>query len=419
MNYYRYSRWDGSQQLAPFDPEELIEQLSDDLLADGDLRSGLQRMMQMGYRNQSGDRMMGLQQLLERLRQQRQQQLNQFQLNDVLKDIQEKLDEVLRTERSGIERRLNDARERTERGSQPEGSPTSGNQGDDDGQPRGQQDASQEGQQNAGQQAPQQGSRSPQGQRGARSQGSQGQQQGSRAQQGGQGEQGGEPQAGSEAGDQPNGGLDPEQLRRMVEQMAARKQQFLDDLPKDVGGAVKALTDYEFMDPEAQRLFQELLEMLQQQVMQSYFQGMQQGLQNVTPEDVRRTNEMLRELNEMLRERQEGGNPDFQNFMQRFGDFFPPGMQNLDDLVQHLQQLMEGMFQDESMQQELAELAMNLEQLYPMGSMRRQYPFQGDDSLSFAEAMRLMQELQEMDQLEKQLQRARDPNALDQIDAER
>ena len=441
MNYYRYSRWDGSQQLAPFDPEELIEQLSDDLLADGDLRSGLQRMMQMGYRNQSGDRMMGLQQLLERLRQQRQQQLNQFQLNDVLKDIQEKLDEVLRTERSGIERRLNDARERTERGSQPEGSPTSGNQGDDDGQPRGQQDASQEGQQNAGQQAPQQGSRSPQGQRGARSQGSQGQQQGSRAQQGGQGEQGGEPQAGSDAGDQPNGGLDPEQLRRMVEQMAARKQQFLDDLPKDVGGAVKALTDYEFMDPEAQRLFQELLEMLQQQVMQSYFQGMRQGLQNVTPEDVRRTNEMLRELNEMLRERQEGGNPDFQNFMQRFGDFFPPGMQNLDDLVQHLQQrmaamqslmdsmspqqrrelqeLMEGMFQDESMQQELAELAMNLEQLYPMGSMRRQYPFQGDDSLSFAEAMRLMQEMQEMDQLEKQLQRARDPNALDQIDAER
>jgi uncharacterized protein with von Willebrand factor type A (vWA) domain len=442
MNYYRYSRWDGSQQLAPFDPEELIEQLSDDLLADGDLRSGLQRMMQMGYRNQSGDRMMGLQQLLERLRQQRQQQLNQFQLNDVLKDIQEKLDEVLRTERSGIERRLNDARERTERGRQPDGSPTDGDQGVADGQPQGQQDAGAEGQQNAGQQDQQPaGSRSPQGQRGARSQGSQGQQQGSRGQQSGEGQQGGEPQAGSDSGDQPNGGLDAEQLRRMVEQMAARKQQFLDELPKDVGGAVKALTDYEFMDPEAQRLFQELLEMLQQQVMQSYFQGMQQGLQNVTPEDVRRTNEMLRELNEMLRERQEGGNPDFQNFMQRFGDFFPPGMQNLDDLVQHLQQrmaamqslmdsmspqqrrelqeLMEGMFQDESMQQELAELAMNLEQLYPMGSMRRQYPFQGDDSLSFAEAMRLMQELQEMDQLEKQLQRARDPNALDQIDAER
>ena len=36
MRYYRYSRWDGSQQIAPFDPEELLEQLSDDLLADGE-----------------------------------------------------------------------------------------------------------------------------------------------------------------------------------------------------------------------------------------------------------------------------------------------------------------------------------------------------------------------------------------------
>jgi uncharacterized protein with von Willebrand factor type A (vWA) domain len=195
------------------------------------------------------------------------------------------------------------------------------------------------------------------------------------------------------------------------------------------------------MDPEAQRLFQELLQMLQQQVMQSYFQGMQQGIQSITPEDLRRTNQMLRDLNEMLRERQEGGEPNFQNFMEQYGDFFPPGTENLDDLVQHMQQrmaamqslfdsmtpqqrrelqdLMEGLFQNEEMQQELAELAMNLEQLYPMGSMRRQYPFQGDDSLSFMEAMRLMQELQEMDQLEKQLQRARDPNALDELDPER
>jgi uncharacterized protein with von Willebrand factor type A (vWA) domain len=125
--------------------------------------------------------------------------------------------------------------------------------------------------------------------------------------------------------------------------------------------------------------------------------------------------------------------------MQQYGDFFPPGMENLDDLVQHLQQrmaamqslldsmspqqrrelqeMMESLFQDQQMQEELSELAMNLEQLFPMGQMRRQYPFRGEDSLSFEEAMRLMQELQEMDQLEKQLQRARDPNVLDQIDA--
>ena len=433
MRYYRYSRWDGTQQIAPFDPEELLEQLSDDLLADGDLRSGLQRMMQMGYRNPAGDRMMGMQQLLERLRQQRQQQLNRFQLNDVMKEIQEKLDEVLRTEREGIERRLADARQQTQPGQQ-----------GDQAQPGEKGDQSQQGEQAQSGQQPsdqqsQQGQQAP-GSRGQRDQrGQHGQQAGQRQQ--GQGQQGGEPQPGGETGGQQDGGLDPETLRRMLENMAAKKQQFLDDLPKDLGGAVKALTDYEFMDPEAQRLFQDLLQMLQQQVMQSYFQGMQQGLQNITPEDLRRTNQMLRDLNEMLRERQEGGEPNFQNFMEKYGEFFPPGMENLDDLVQHMQQrmaamqslmesmtpqqrreleeLMEGIFQNEEMQQELNDLAMNLEQLYPMGSMRRQYPFQGDDSLSFMEAMRLMQELQEMDQLEKQFQRARDPQALDQIDADR
>src|SRR5437763_16113598 len=118
--YYRYSRWDVTQQIAPFEPEELMEHRSDALPANGDIRSALQRMMQAGFQNRSGDRMMGLQQLLERLRQQRQQQLDQFQLNDMMKDIKEKLEQVLQTERSGINRRLQDARQRTEPGQQDE-----------------------------------------------------------------------------------------------------------------------------------------------------------------------------------------------------------------------------------------------------------------------------------------------------------
>src|SRR5947209_12588592 len=189
MRYYRYSRWDGSQQIEPFDPEELLEQLSDDLLADGDLRGGLQRMMQMGHRSPSGERMMGLQQLLERLRQERQQQLNRFQLNDVMKEIQEKLEEVLRTEREGIDRRLAEARGRTERGPQdPQGEPGQpGEEGDEGAQ-------AESGQQASDQQA-QQAPRS-RGQRGQRGQPAG--QQGNASQQGRQTPQGGEPQMGGE-----------------------------------------------------------------------------------------------------------------------------------------------------------------------------------------------------------------------------
>ena len=424
MRYFRYSRWDGTQEVAPFDPEELIEHLADDLLADGDLRSALQRLMQTGYRNQDGQRMMGLQQLLERLRQQRQRQLDRYQLNDLLKDIREKLDEVVRTEREGIERRL----ERARQGREPGQGESAGSQRPDRGSPAGEPPrTAQTGDQPAPRGGP--GQRGPAG-----AEPPSGQQSG--------------PGSGAESGQSGADGLSQEQLQRMLEQMARRKQEFLDSLPKDVGGAIRALMDYEFMEPEAQRLFQELLQQLQQQIMESYFQGLKQSLQNLTQgpqrltaDDVRRMNEMLRDLNELLRERQEGGSPDFEGFMQKHGQFFPPGMQNLDDLVRHLQQrmaamqslldslsasqrrelqeMMQSLFRDPALQEELTELALNLEQLYPMGQLRRQYSFRGDDSLSLQEAMRLMEQLQELDQLERQLLRARDPSALDQLDPQR
>src|SRR5262249_42608823 len=46
--FYRYSQWDGTQQIAPFDADELMEALSDDLMEYGDLRSALQRLYRWG-----------------------------------------------------------------------------------------------------------------------------------------------------------------------------------------------------------------------------------------------------------------------------------------------------------------------------------------------------------------------------------
>lgn len=226
----------------------------------------------------------------------------------------------------------------------------------------------------------------------------------------------------------------------MLENIAARKQNFLDQLPQDVGGAIKALNDYDFMDPEAREKFQELLKMLQQQMMQSYFQGMQQGMQSMTPQDLAATRQMLQELNQMLRDRAEGREPDFEQFMQRWGQNFPEGIESLDDLVQHLQErisqmqsLMQSMSPDQrrqleemaqqlmdqaGMSDELAELASLLGQMAP-GMSQRQYPFRGDEPLSLLEAMQLMEQLQELDGLERQLQQARDLNNIDQVDLDK
>ena len=46
---------------------------------------------------------------------------------------------------------------------------------------------------------------------------------------------------------------------------------------------------------------------------------------------------MVRDLNQMLREKLQGGNPDFQGFMDKHGQFFPPGIESLEELMEHLQ----------------------------------------------------------------------------------
>src|SRR6266481_5092225 len=66
-----------------------------------------------------------------------------------------------------------------------------------------------------------------------------------------------------------------------------------------------------------------------QDLLKRFMQGMQQGLQSLTPEDLKRMREMMRDLNQMLRERAQGGEPDFQAFKDKWGQNFP-GVDSLD-----------------------------------------------------------------------------------------
>ena len=62
--------------------------------------------------------------------------------------------------------------------------------------------------------------------------------------------------------------LSLEQIRKMLEMIARRKQDYLDNLPQDIPGQIKGLSEYDFMDSEAREKFKELMESLQQQMMQ-------------------------------------------------------------------------------------------------------------------------------------------------------
>ena len=108
---YDYRRWDGSQESAGDDADAVLSQLTDDLLANGDLQEALQRMLNRGWRTPDGDQVQGLRELLDQLRAEREDLLEQGDLGGAYTEIAEELQDVLREERLGIGRLEADARD--------------------------------------------------------------------------------------------------------------------------------------------------------------------------------------------------------------------------------------------------------------------------------------------------------------------
>ncbi|HLK45395.1 MAG TPA: hypothetical protein VKT18_05380, partial [Acidimicrobiales bacterium] len=68
---YGYRRFDGTGDDDELDAEALLEALTDDLLESGDLSDALNRLLRQGMRTPDGQRLEGLQRLMERTRKRR------------------------------------------------------------------------------------------------------------------------------------------------------------------------------------------------------------------------------------------------------------------------------------------------------------------------------------------------------------
>ena len=393
----RYSAWDGSQEIPALEAGDLLEALSDDLMNFGDLQHALRNLMQRGMRGPGGMRTPGLRDLLHQLRQQRRERLDRFDLGGVMEDIARQLDEILGLERGALDERMREA-----------GPPAPGDASDAEGAPAAQ---------GAG------GEGAPDGEDASGAAGA--------AAASGSGAQGADGGSGGGEGDF------SDMLRRIVE----RKQEFLDQLPDEPAGQVKELQNYEFLNPEAQRKFGELLDRLRQAMTESFFRDVSKMVEEMSEGDLERMKEMLRDLNDLLVQRMRGEQPDFGGFMSKYGDMFgddPPG--SLDELIagmqaqtQAMQSLMESLpadqrqqlqglladrFGDPELEGELSQLAANLEYLHPAADRAPGYPFRGDEEIGLDAAMGLMSEMQDIDALERQLERAQYDGDLGGIDVE-
>src|SRR4051794_18064687 len=172
-NRYGYSRWDGSQRIEGLDADDILKALSDDYMENGNLQQALKRLMQDGIQNEDERRTMGLRELMERMRNQRNQQLNRYNMaSGVMDDLREKLEEIKNLEREGIQERL-DGKQPAQQNQSPADQQTPSS----DPQPQAGQQPSSDQQLQAGQQpsSSQQGQQSSSSQSQAGQQGQQGQ----------------------------------------------------------------------------------------------------------------------------------------------------------------------------------------------------------------------------------------------------
>jgi uncharacterized protein with von Willebrand factor type A (vWA) domain len=100
---YAYSAWDGSQEGSGIDPDSLLGELTDELLAGGDLDAALRRLLRSGMRTQDGERLMGMREMLERLRRRRAELLAEGDPDGRLARIAEALDDIVAEERGAID----------------------------------------------------------------------------------------------------------------------------------------------------------------------------------------------------------------------------------------------------------------------------------------------------------------------------
>ncbi len=336
---FRYGSWDGSQQ-TPWSADDVLGAIAEDLMEYGDLKWAMRNLLSRGMTMPDGGYIQGLRDMLKQLRDQKRERLQQFDLSSVMKDIEQKLAEILAMEQNTIDEWL----------------------------------------------------------------------------------------------DQDSETFANDVLRKIAE----RSQETLDELPDDSAGRMKALEKYEFLNPDAQRKYLDLLNELRKAMTQTFFKNVENMVKDLSDGDITRLKDMVQAMNEMFVKKIAGDDPGFEDFMDKFGDMFgdtPP--KTLDELLeqmrrqmaasqslmnsltpdqqQQLQSLMSDRLGDPQLESALRKLSQEMDFLDPQGSRFR---FDGKEQIDLQVAMELMDEMHQIDDLIAQVQAAERGGDPDHIDSD-
>ncbi|HZQ32679.1 MAG TPA: VWA domain-containing protein [Mycobacterium sp.] len=230
------------------------------------------------------------------------------------------------------------------------------------------------------------------------------------------------------------------ELARALDDDARFSEMQLENLPPSPAKAVQELADYQWRSGEAREKYEQIKDLLGREMLDQRFAGMKEALENATDEDRQRVNQMLDDLNDLLDKhaRGEDTQQDFENFMDKHGEFFPENPRNVDELLDSLAKraaaaqrfrnslsaeqraeldaLAQQAFGSPSLMQALNRLDSHLQAARPGEDWTGSSRFSGDDPLGMGEGTQALADIAELEQLAEQLSQSYAGATMEDVD---
>jgi uncharacterized protein with von Willebrand factor type A (vWA) domain len=230
------------------------------------------------------------------------------------------------------------------------------------------------------------------------------------------------------------------ELARALDDDARFGELQLESLSPSPAKAVQELADYDWRSPEARDKFEQIKDLLGREMLDQRFAGMKQAMENATDEDRQRVNDMLDDLNDLLDKNASGeaSQQDFDDFMDKHGEFFPENPKNIDELLDslakraaaaqrfrnslsaqqraELDSLAQQAFGSPSLMNALDRLDGHLQAARPGEDWNGSERFTGGDPLGMGEGAQALADISELEQLAEQLSQSYPGATMDDVD---
>jgi uncharacterized protein with von Willebrand factor type A (vWA) domain len=232
-----------------------------------------------------------------------------------------------------------------------------------------------------------------------------------------------------------------ERRQEVTRDLVDQKKMQRDLMSDRLGDRLGEYRDYEFVSSKAREEFEQLLSELERDVLNTYFEKSKEFMGRPDPEELARSRDMMDALSLMIEQDRRGEelDPPFEDFMEKYGDFFP-GAENLEDVIRmmaeraaaaeamfnslsaeqqgELRSLFDEMMQNMELNFSMNRLVSNLRLATPDIDWHRAHRMRGQDGSSFSQAASVAEQLGQLKGLEEFLGQSNAAQGLPEVDIE-